>query len=180
MQKPKKKITSKVVHKNPFYQIRKDTYVRNNNKKGEYYVVSVNPFVIICALSKDRKKVQMIKNWRYPLNRFNWELPAGIVDKNETPLMAAKRELFEETGLKAKKWKSLGWFFISPGNSNQKGYIYLAESIEKEKGAIIDQEIAGEKRVSLTKLKKMIEQKKVLGAPTLIALQKLQDHLDKH
>lgn len=178
MHKPKKKMTSSVVHKNPFYQVRKDVFLRNNGKKGEYYVVTVNPFVIMCALSKNRKHVYLIKNWRYPLNRYNLEFPAGRVDKNETPLMAAKRELLEETGLKGKKWKSLGWFFLSPGNSNQKGYVYVIEHLEKIPNYELDDEIVDVMKVPISKLKGLLKKRTIAGAPSLIAAQKLIDYLE--
>lgn len=173
MQKPKKVLTSKVVHKNKFYQIRKDDYLKANDKKSNYFTVVVDPFVIICPVVSKKQGIHLIRTWRYPLNRYTWELPAGRVDKNETPLMAAKRELYEEAGLKAKKWKSLGWFYISPGNSNQKGYVYLADRVEKDKHAKIDEEVVGQKVVTLGMFKKMIKTRKVVGAPTLIGAQRL-------
>lgn len=178
MQKPKKVLTSKVVHKNPFYQIRKDEYLKKSNKKSTYYTVTVDPFVIICAVDR-RKGIYLVKNWRYPLKRYAWELPAGKVDRNETPLMAAKRELKEETGISAKKWKSLGWFHISPGNSNQKGYIYLAESLDIDKKAVIDDEIVEVKRYSIRKFTEMLKKRTLLGAPTLVASQRLFEYLKK-
>ena len=177
MHRPKKILTSKVVHKNPFYQIRQDYFVRKSDRKGVYYTVVIDPFVVICALTPNRRGIYLVKSWRYPLNKYNWELPAGRLDKNETPLMAAKRELKEEAGIIGKKWKSLGWFHLAPGISNQKGYVYVAEKLEKIKNAKIDQEIVDIKPISLRVFRKMLKERKLLGAPTITASSRLETYL---
>lgn len=179
MQRPKKILTSKVVHKNPFYQVRKDQFVRKSGKNGMYYTVVVDPFVVICALTANRKGIYLVKSWRYPLNKYNWELPMGRVDNNETPLMAAKRELKEETGVVGKRWKSLGWFHLAPGISNQKGYVYVTEKLEKVKNAKIAREIVEVKPISLRVFKKMLKDRKLLGAPTITASSRLESYLKK-
>ena len=179
MHRPKKILTSKVVHKNPFYQVRKDVLLRKSGRKAVYYTVVIDPFVVICALTPNRKGIYLVKSWRYPLAKYHWELPAGRLDKNETPLMAAKRELKEEAGITAKKWKSLGYFHLAPGISNQKGYIYVAEKIEKIKNARIDREIVEIKPVSLRVFKKMLKERKLLGAPTITASSRLETYLKK-
>jgi len=177
MQKPKKVLTSKVVYKNSYYQIRKDLYESKKGKKKPYYTMTTVPFVVIIAYDRKKKLIYLVKNWRYPIKKYHWELPAGRVDKNETPLMAAKRELLEETGIKAKKWKSLGSFYILPGTTNRRGYVYVAERIELVRNAIIDDEIAQVKSVSLTIFKKMVKQSKFKGAPCIIGSQKFLDYL---
>ena len=58
------------------------------------------------------------------------ELPAGKLEKGENPDYAAKRELEEETGYRAKTWKSLGYIFTSPGYSDEKLYLYFAKDLE--------------------------------------------------
>jgi ADP-ribose pyrophosphatase len=178
MQKPKKILSSKIAHKNPFYQVRRDEFIRKKGTKGKYYTVVVNPFVVICPLGPNQKSVYLVKTWRYPLNRMMWELPAGRVDKNETPLMAAKRELLEETGYKAKKWRSLGWFYLAPGISNQRGYIFTAERLEKIHNEL-DTEIVEVKKFTMAMFKKMLKQRKIVGAPDIVASQRLFSHKKK-
>ncbi|MCK5413336.1 MAG: NUDIX hydrolase, partial [Candidatus Pacebacteria bacterium] len=57
------------------------------------------------------------------------EFVAGAIEKGETSLKAAKRELEEEAGIKAKKFQNLGWFWANKGCSKQKGYVFLAEDL---------------------------------------------------
>jgi len=59
-----------------------------------------------------------------------WELPAGRIDEGETPLTAAKRELIEETGFRARRWKRILHFYVSPGFLDETMTIYLAEGLE--------------------------------------------------
>ena len=89
--------------------------------------------------------------------------------------MAAKRELLEETGITAKKWKSLGSFYILPGTTNRKGYIYVAERIELVKNAV--QRGPQVLILSIYMFKNMLKQGKFKGAPCLIGGQKFLDYL---
>jgi len=173
MERPQKVQSSKVVHQNPYYMVRQDKYIRKNNSKGDYYYIEAEPFVIVAALSANGKSVHMVKTWRYAIRRYSWEFPMGWVEKNETPLIAAKRELAEEVGLKAKKWKRLGWFYLAPAISKQKGYIYLAQGLAKAEQQELDKEIVDKKKVSLAALKKMVKEHKVIDSPTLVASQYL-------
>lgn len=179
MRRPKKILSSKVSHKNSFYQVRTDEYIKHTGKKAKYYSVIADPFVLICPLMKNKKSVMLVKVWRYPLNKYVWEFPKGFRDKNETPLMAAKRELLEETSMKAKSWKKLGWVYTAPGISNQKGFFYVADRLEKQIGSVRDEEIADTKVVTLATLKTMIEKRKFSDAASVAAAYYLFDYLKK-
>ena len=77
----------------------------------------------------DRKRILLVRQYRLPARTYLWELPAGKLDKGETPLQAAKRELMEETGYHAKKWKKLASFYPSPGYVAEKMTIFLATEL---------------------------------------------------
>ena len=75
----------------------------------------------------DRQRILMVRQYRLPAARYIWELPAGRLDPGEKPLQAAKRELIEETGYRARRWTKLAWFFVSPGYVDERMTIYLAD-----------------------------------------------------
>jgi ADP-ribose pyrophosphatase len=90
----------------------------------------------------DKKRILLVRQYRLPANDYMWELPAGKVDDGEKPIQAAKRELIEETGYKAKKWTKLVSFFASPGYVQERMTIFLAtDLIEGEATPMEDEQI---------------------------------------
>ena len=76
-----------------------------------------------------RHKLVMVWNYRYAIQGWELELPAGHIENGESPEACARRELEEETGYSASSWKRLGWFHPSPGMSSQKAYVHLARNL---------------------------------------------------
>jgi len=85
--------------------------------------------IIVPVLGRD--KIVMIWNYRYAIQGWELELPAGHIENGESPEACARRELEEETGYTARSWKRLGWFHPSPGMSSQRAYAYLARNLKK-------------------------------------------------
>jgi ADP-ribose pyrophosphatase len=132
MKNPWKKIKSRVVYSGDFgHKVVVDDVITPSGKQGTYFMMNCKNSVTIVAITKDNKVI-LERSWRYPLNREILELPAGGFEESESPLKAAKRELFEETGAKSKKWFDLGWDWINDGYSNTKRYTYLALDIKME------------------------------------------------
>ncbi|MEO6827116.1 MAG: NUDIX hydrolase [Microbacteriaceae bacterium] len=85
--------------------------------------------VAILALDANGQ-VLLIKQYRHPVRRRDWEIPAGLLDVvDEDPLAAAKRELAEEADLTAQQWNVLVDFYTSPGGSSEAIRVYLARGL---------------------------------------------------
>lgn len=69
------------------------------------------------------------RQYRHAANGFLWELPAGRIDDGETPLAGARRELLEETGYSARRWKRALVFYSSPGFLDETMTVYLAQGL---------------------------------------------------
>jgi ADP-ribose pyrophosphatase len=82
------------------------------------------------ATSKGEPRVLLVRQYRYTANDFLWELPAGRIDEGEDEMPAAKRELIEETGFTADRWKRVLYFFVSPGFLDETMAVYLAEGLQ--------------------------------------------------
>ena len=97
-------------------------------EKGEapYHGLRQNPYVGVLPILPGRHFI-IIRQFRPLLGRFTWEFPAGTVDPGVSPLDAAQQELWEEVGLRAKKWSSLGVFFPDTGRLAMASYGFLAE-----------------------------------------------------
>lgn len=74
-------------------------------------------------------KILLVRQYRYTVGRFLWELPAGRIETGESPLVAARRELQEETGYTARRWRRLLQLFPTPGFVNEVMFLYRAEGL---------------------------------------------------
>src|SRR5689334_1344104 len=88
----------------------------------------------------EKKRILLVRQYRLPAERYLWELPAGRLDPGETPLVAAKRELIEETGCRARKWSKLASFWVSPGYVQERMTIYLAQDLTAGTATPMDDE----------------------------------------
>lgn len=115
-----------------------------------------------------KKRVLLVKQYRLPARRFLWELPAGKIDPGETALQAAKRELKEETGCKAKKWSKLVDFFPSPGFLAEKMTIYLAQDLVEGDATPMEDERIEKDWFNAKQIEEMLRTGKILDAKTNI------------
>ncbi|WP_256210447.1 NUDIX domain-containing protein [Nitrosospira multiformis] len=99
------------------------------------YIAHPGAVVIIPLL--DNGELVLERQFRYPLHRDFYELPAGKIDSGEDPLVCAQRELLEETGYTAKRWRYLATLHPCIGYSNEKLIYYLAQELTFE-GANLD------------------------------------------
>ena len=123
----------------------------------------------IAVLAIDDDEVIVVNEFRYPVG-YVLEIPAGNVDKNETPLKCAKRELLEETGYKAKKFEHLIKFFPKLGYNTQIIDCYVATELVKISEPNLDEnELITVKKIKFKKLLNMIKNGKISGSYTICA-----------
>ena len=116
----------------------------------------------------DRKRILLVHQYRLPAERYLWELPAGRLDPGETPLKAAKRELIEETGYRAKKWTKLASFWVSPGYVQERMTIFLAEGLTAGKATPMDDERIETAWFARKEIAEMIRGGKIQDAKTMV------------
>jgi ADP-ribose pyrophosphatase len=108
---------------------------------------------------------------------MSWEIVNGGIDDGETPLAAAKKELEEEAGLKAGRWKSLGYIETGTGIVNCRMHLFLARDLEH--GTRSDEDVANirVKRVPLSRVFHMVDSGKLVHAPSVVAVLKARARL---
>ncbi len=170
MKNPWKKISSKIGYKDQWLTLRVDQVHKPGGRKGNYAYVHTNgPAVMVLAVD-DHKNVYLVHQFRYPTQMCSWELPAGSSDY-QIPLKAAKRELWEETGLKAKSWKLIGKYQSFTGVSDEILYLYLAKDLTQTgKDRKAEDGIMEIKKVSLKLALKMIKKNQITDIQTVAAL----------
>lgn len=115
----------------------------------------------------DKRRVLLVRQYRLPADQYMWELPAGKVDEGEKALAAAKRELIEETGYRAKTWKKLVSFYPSPGYVQEKMTIFLATDLTEGEAAPMDDERIETRWFKRAELDEMIRGGKIQDGKTL-------------
>ena len=110
--------------------VRTDKVRMPDNNLAEREVVSHPGAVAVLALD-DAGRVLLIRQYRHPVRRLLWEIPAGLRDvTGEPPWATARRELLEEAGYRARDWRVLVDYYSSPGFSTERLRIFLARDLE--------------------------------------------------
>lgn len=116
----------------------------------------------------EKGRMLLVRQYRLPARAYLWELPAGRVDSGETVLKAAKRELREETGYKAKKWTKLVSFFASPGYVAEKMTIFVAQELTAGDATPMEDEQIEWQWFTPKQVGEMICEGKIVDAKTMI------------
>lgn len=124
-------LSKKIVIENKWTKIANETFKTESGNEGTYIIVERQPaLMIIPVIKRDNNfYTYLVKQLRYPISKEVWQFPMGTLDHNADPVQHAKKELMEETGLHSQKLTSVGNYFIDPGLSRQKCYVYIAEDI---------------------------------------------------
>jgi ADP-ribose pyrophosphatase len=165
-------ISSKLSYEGPLFQVFTDE-IRENGRALRRDVIRHDGSVVILALDNANNKrdplVIMERQYRHAAKRYLLEVPAGKLEPGEQPLPGAKRELLEETGFRARRWRKLARYFASPGFLGEWMQVYVAEELTA--GAAMpeyDEQIEIQK-IPFSELLQMIEQGEIHDGKTLIA-----------
>lgn len=129
------KETSEIIQQRLFYKGRKFDYEVNkirlpNGVEGEWECIR-HPGGALAVPVTPEGKLVLVRQYRFACEGRLLEFPAGTVEVNEDPAKTIKREIEEETGYKASKWRNLGKFPLAPGYSDEYIYAFLAQDLEK-------------------------------------------------
>jgi len=136
-----KTLKQKILYENKWVKYHLDEVEFPNGEKGEYAYherADAGPMILPCT--KDGKFL-VLREWRYPLKGWTWCFPCGGIEKGETQLQAAQRELQEETGFTSEEWTKIGMVEVDPGGSSQTGPIFLAKNMEPGQANIQSTEV---------------------------------------
>ena len=130
----------------------------------------IHPGVSVILPQIDRSHLLLIRQYRYGPDKYLWEIPAGTIDPPESPLACAKREIAEEIGYKAYKWKKIVSCYASPGFNTENIHCFLAQDLVKTEARLEHDEIIEPKIFSFREVRKMVKDRKIQDAKTLVPL----------
>lgn len=126
-----KTLSSEYLIKRPWLTARRDkVQLPDGRILDEYYVLEYPTWVNVIAITKEGDMV-LVRQYRHALGRTNFELVAGVLEKGEDPLVAAQRELLEETGYSGGEWKELMQLSANSSTMTNLTHCFLAEGVEK-------------------------------------------------
>jgi ADP-ribose pyrophosphatase len=163
-----------VVYEGPLFRVHHDKLVEPDGRTNERDVIRHNGSVVILAIDSSRSKknpwLVIERQYRHAAKQYLWELPAGKLDAGEEPLKGAQRELAEETGYRAKKWKPLVEYYPSPGFLGETMKVFLAEGLEAGEATPEEDESIEFRLVRLSDVLKMIDKGAILDGKTLTSV----------
>jgi 8-oxo-dGTP pyrophosphatase MutT (NUDIX family) len=166
---PWRTLGSRKVYENPWISVREDSVIRPDGEPGIYGVVHYKN-TAVGVLPVEGNHVYLVGQYRYPLERYSWEIPEGGCPKDEEPLRAAKRELREETGLEARNWRMLGEAHLSNSVADEYAVWFLATGLVPGEQQPEGTEILGVRRVPLREAVAMARDGRITDALSTLAL----------
>jgi 8-oxo-dGTP pyrophosphatase MutT (NUDIX family) len=166
---PWRTLGSRLIYENPWISVREDSVIRPDGEAGIYGVVHYNN-TAVGILPVEDDHVYLVGQYRYPLERYSWEIPEGGCPEGEEPLEAARRELREETGLEAGNWRRLGEAFLSNSVADEYAVWFLATDLVTGEPQNEGTEVIGVRRVPLREAVVMATDGRITDALSVLAL----------
>jgi 8-oxo-dGTP pyrophosphatase MutT (NUDIX family) len=175
---PWTKLSTRAVYDNPWISLSEHQVITPGGTPGIYGTVNFkNKSVGVIAIDSDRH-IWLVSQYRLPIERRTWELPEGGSPAGESPLDAAKRELREETGLVAQRWRELCRLHPSNAVTDEEAILFVAEDLTMGEHEREDCEADMQRRrVSFANALAMVLQGEITDAMTVVGILRLAREL---
>lgn len=171
---PAEVLSSTISYQGPLFRVLSEQIREPNGKRVNRDVIRHNGSVVILALDKSRSKkdplVLIERQFRHAAQQYLYEVPAGKMEEGEDHLAAAKRELLEETGYQAAKWKKLTKYFASPGFLGEWMQVYVAEDLTPGVAQPEEDESFELQFVPVSEMLRLIDAGKIRDGKTIISV----------
>jgi 8-oxo-dGTP pyrophosphatase MutT (NUDIX family) len=169
------KITSeKNIYDNPWINVTEYQVINPAGNPGIYGKVHYKNLAIGVLALDDELNTYLVGQYRFPLNQYSWEMPEGGGPEGTDPLESAKRELLEETGLKASRWTEIQRLHLSNSVSDELSILYVAQGLEQFEAEPEETEQLIIKKVPFAEIYRMVCNGEITDAMTVAAVLKVQ------
>jgi ADP-ribose pyrophosphatase len=118
----------------------------------------------------DDGTLALVRQWRYPINKYSLEIPAGRIERGHGPEETAARELEEELGYRAGELRKISEFNVAPGYCEERVYVYLATGLVESAQNLDEDEEIEVVRMTFDEALRMVESGEIDDAKTVVAL----------
>ena len=167
-----KVLSHKVLYKGKVFSLTSDQVREPHGIVARRDIVRHPGSVVVLAIDGKGKDARVLveRQYRFAADQFLWEIPAGRIDPGETPRAGAKRELLEETGYTARRWRKLLSYYASPGFLDETMNVFLAEGLTRGKAQPEADEFIRLRFFSLRQLVKMAASGRLRDGKTIAAV----------
>jgi ADP-ribose pyrophosphatase len=172
-------LRSKIIYKGPVFGVRRDEVLEPGGVRTTREVITHPGSVVVLPLLPDGR-ILLIRQYRHAVRQFLWELVAGRMEPGENPRRAAARELIEETGFRAKRFRVFLDIFPTPGFLEERMYILIAQELTSgDARPEVDEKISS-RAFTCYRLKQMIRRGILRDAKSIAGLLYYFSFLDPH
>lgn len=174
-----KKLSSEIAYRGRAFVIRHDLLQTPDGKQSVYDIVVHIGAVAMVAIDSDGKLL-LVRQYRHSAEKVLLEIPAGTLEPDEPVERTAQRELREEVGMAAGKLERIADFFLAPGYSTERMYIFVAQDLKPDQLPGDEDEDLELVRMSWDECFAAIQSGDIEDAKTILGLKLAHEWLAKH
>ncbi len=167
------KLSSETVYDNPWLRVENHEVINPSGNKSQYGKICFKNLAVAILAADENDNIFLVGQYRYTLDDYSWELPMGGAPLAEDTLLAAKRELQEETGVTASRWSEVMRLHTSNSVTDEEGVVFLARDLSYGDPDPEDTEVLEVKKLPLSEAVAWIREGKITDAISVAAILRL-------
>jgi 8-oxo-dGTP pyrophosphatase MutT (NUDIX family) len=167
------------MEENPWIKVTKHDVLNPAGKPATYSTVHFKGLAIGVLALDNELNTWLVGQWRYPVNRYSWEIPEGGGALDVEPVESAKRELKEETGIVAKNYKEIMRMHLSNSATDELAIVYVATGLTFEESEPEESEVLQLKKIPFDEAYQWVMDGKITDAITVAAVLKTKIMLER-
>jgi ADP-ribose pyrophosphatase len=171
--------SSKDIYENKWIQLTEHQVIHPGGKPGIYGLVHFKNTAIGVIPLDENYNTWIVGQYRFTLNQYSWEIPEGGGELSIEPIESAKRELLEETGIKAKQWEEILRLDLSNSVTDERGIVFVAKDLSFHDPQPDEDEQLEIRKLPFSELFDMAINGEITDGLALAAILKAQYMIDK-